>query len=360
MCKQKHLIRMAGRIHRHLSAKPISMKSEWQSAATELFSRLATMERNWRAACLARDRGWHFAATARARQVSAEAARIEFAASNLASQPIVSHTNAPTLRTIVEELGQLEHEFEDVEIDLKQGLVGVRTDRIVLEEIDLGPFTIELHVGRLAERQGGECFKCIALEPNPAASQRDTVHPHVLDGHLCAGDATLPIQAALNQGRIADAFVLIRSVLQTYNADSPYMNLDHWSGLRCPDCDDLADSDFMYFCDHCHRDVCENCHSSCDICDSCCCRSCLETDSESGNQCCSACRHECSECERTVDRENFDADTQLCPACLEEYTSNQEQESNNHGSEKDPIVGPADATVITTAALPAIKAPAAA
>ena len=360
MCKQKHLIRMAGRIHRQLSTQSMALRSEWQSAATELFSRLQTMERNWRAACRARDNGWYFAATARARQVSAEAASIEFAATNLAWQPILPQTNPPTLRTIVEELGQLEHEFEDVEIDLKQGLVGVRTDRIVLEEIDLGPFSIELHVGRLAERQGSDCFKCVAVEPNPAASRDDTVHPHVQDGHLCAGDATLPIQAALRDGRIADAFVMIRSVLQTYNDDSPYISLENWHGRRCEDCDYVTDSDGMYFCEGCQRDVCEDCYSSCDMCDAGCCRSCLETDTVSGNQCCCACRHECSECERTVDKENFDADTQLCPACLEEYTSNQEQENNNHGSETDPIVGPADATVITTAALPAIKAPAAA
>ena len=342
MCKDRYVIRMAGRIHRHLSTQPV-MRAEWQSAALELLARLRTLEQNWNAARQASIRGWHAAAALKDREVAAEAARIEFAASTLVNVPMrpVIQSNPPSLRTIVEELQQLKQEFEDVEIDLKQGLIGVTTDRIVLEEIDLGPFSIELHVGRLAERQDGACFHCIALEPNPAASRDDTVHPHVQDGHLCAGDATLPIQAALKEGRISDAFILIKSVLETYNESSPYIALSDWSGTKCQDCDYLADSDGMYFCDGCDRDVCEDCYSICDMCDAGCCRSCLETDPVSGNRCCSACRSICGECNRTVDEESFDPETELCPECLEKHKQEQE---NEHGLETECVVGAANGT----------------
>ncbi len=320
MCKEHHLIRMAGRIHRHLSTQPVT-RADWQSRAMELLARLRCMEQNWNAARQASTRGWHAAAALKDQEVAAEAARIEFAASNLVRQPMRPgiHSNPPTLRTIVAELQQLGDEFEDVEIDLKEGLIGVTTDRIVLEGMDLGPFSIDLHVSRLCERLGSECFDCNALEPNPAATNESVTHPHVQDGRLCAGDATLPVAAALKDGRIADAFVLIRSVLQTYNPASPYVSLENWSGSRCQDCDYLADSDGMYFCDGCDRDVCEDCYSSCDMCDEGCCRSCLETDPVSGNRCCSACRDTCDACGRTVDEESFDTETELCPACLEKH-----------------------------------------
>ena len=211
----------------------------------------------------------------------------------------------------------------------------------MLEDINLGPFSIELHVNRLADRLGSECFNCIALEPNPAESREDTTHPHVQDGHICAGDATLPIAAALKEGRIADAFVLMRSVLQTYNQSSPYIALDDWSGRRCQDCDYLVDGEYMYYCDGCERDVCEDCYSSCDMCDQGCCCGCLEKDDVSGNRCCSACRYTCSACNRTVDSESFDEETELCPGCLEKQK--QEQETD-HESEPINPAAPAEPT----------------
>jgi hypothetical protein len=331
MCNDKHLIRMAARIHRHLSSQSTSIHSNWHSAVNEVLNRLWSVEGHWQLSGEAARRGWHAAALAKDKDLLAEASRIESALSRLSFQkpPGLVLANPPALGTIVAELKQLQDEFETFKIDLQNGLVGVTTPSIELEEINLGPFSIELHINRLADHLGSECFKCIALEPNPAASRDDTVHPHVQDGHICAGDASMPIASALGQGRIADAFVLIRSVLQNYNSESPYIALEHWSGSRCEDCDYLADSDGMYFCDDCERDVCEDCFSSCDMCGDGSCRSCLETDNVSDNRCCSACRHTCSQCQRTVDSESFDEETKLCPGCLEQ------QQENNHESESD-------------------------
>jgi hypothetical protein len=352
MCKDHHLIRMAGRIHRQLFNRSSPVHGQWEYAVNDLLAQLKCLERHWMLTRLASVKGWHAAAAHHEEQVQLEAVRVEQAASRLANEPLclLNKSDPPTLRTIVEELEQLKDEFEDVEIDLKEGLIGVTTEPIVLEDINLGPFSIELHVSRLSERQDSQCFRCIALEPNPAASRDDTTHPHVQDGHLCAGDATQPVAAALKEGRIADAFVLIRSVLQTYNSDSPYIALENWSGHRCEDCDYLSDSDGLYHCDSCDRDVCEECYSRCDMCDEGCCRSCLETDNVSGNRCCSTCRHTCGECLRTVDSESFDQETELCPGCLEKQQTNQEQETEHESESKSQK--PAT-TATTTPAVPA-------
>jgi hypothetical protein len=347
MCKDHHLIRMAGRIHRRLST-PTSMPGQWNCAATELLDRIHGLELHCRLLKQAKDRGWHAAAAAKEHHVRSEAARIEMAASRLVHEPVQPQSTAPTLGTIIAELKQLKEEFESVEIDLKEGLIGVTTESIVLEDINLGPFSIKLHVSRLSERQDSGCFRCIALEPNPAASSSNTVHPHVQDGHICAGDATLPITAALKDGRIADAFVLMRSVLQNYNESSPYIALENWSGRRCEDCDYLSDSDGLYYCDACERDICDGCYSSCYMCDEGCCRSCLETDNVSGNRCCSTCRHTCGECLRTVDSESFDQETELCPGCLEKQQANQEQETEHESESQEPAT-----TATTTPAVPA-------
>jgi hypothetical protein len=342
----KHLIRMAGRIQRHLS-RPTVASMEWGRAVNEVISRLGSIQRHWNLSQEASRRGWLSAAASKDLQIVSEAARLQAAVEHLRTQlPTVRLQSAPpSLGTIIAELQQLGDEFDDVEIDLKQNLIGVTTEPIVLEGTHLGPFTINLHVSRLADRLDSACFNCVALEPNPAASNDSTVHPHVQDGHLCAGDASVPISAALKDGRIADAFILVRSVLQNYNPDSPYIALEHWSGRRCEECDYITDSDSLCFCDGCEKDVCEDCYSSCDLCDQGCCRSCLETDSVSGNRCCAACRRTCRECSRTVDRDSFDEESELCPACLANQKPNPEQE-NQHESPtiNAPITGAASIT----------------
>ena len=62
----------------------------------------------------------------------------------------------------------------------------------------------------------------IALDPHPAALNDAVTHPHVSDERLCTGDAGAAIQAALAAGRVFDFFTLVRSVLVTYNPESPY------------------------------------------------------------------------------------------------------------------------------------------
>jgi hypothetical protein len=205
------LIRMAGRIHRHLSRPTPAAASNWETIIHDLLGKFHNLENHWRLARHANSRGWYAAATAKEQDLRHEAHCIETAAGCLHLEPWGPSfvANAPTLGMVVAELHQLQEEFEDFEIDLKTGIVTVSTDRIVLEDIDLRPFSIELHLSRLGERLDSQCFNCVALEPNPAEGNNSVTHPHVQDDRLCAGDATTPISVALREGRLAQNAALL-------------------------------------------------------------------------------------------------------------------------------------------------------
>lgn len=248
--------------------------------------------------------------------------------------PIREHTNFPAkepgLADWVQELQSLEEEFGELEINTKQSFLRVTTEPITLQQIPLGPFAIELHWNRLGQERGAHCFQIAALAPNSATGRDEIVHPHVNDGELCAGDATAPIEHALVDGRIGDAFLLIRSVLKTYNTRSAYVQLCEWDGLTCGDCGRRTDREVSSYCPICSSDLCENCSSCCrsceetrcsgclNPCESCrdyCCSGCLEK-IESGEAVCSSCRGICSDCNAVVLQSTLNDEGQ-CESCAE-------------------------------------------
>src|SRR5678815_5899637 len=100
-----------------------------------------------------------------------------------------------------------------------------------------------LYLDRMAEHADASALDIVAIDPNPAATSEDTTHPHVRDHQLCAGDATVPIKAALREGRICDAFLAVNAVLHHYNPGSAYVSLDEWSGTPCADCGRITDEE---------------------------------------------------------------------------------------------------------------------
>jgi hypothetical protein len=223
----------------------------------------------------------------------------------------------PSLEALLADLGELRSEFASAAFDAGEDQITIRTEPIVLDAVALGPFQIELHLARLAREPGSGCFRCVALEPNPAAGNSSVTHPHVSDGTLCAGDAFESIQLALSQGRVCDAFLLVAGVLRAYNPGSPYVSLEEWEGADCPECSAaVRRRDDLYHCEDCDRDVCDGCMGQCDVCDGSCCHACLERDPVSQRECCPNCRQTCSTCGRTVDTDRFDEPSQLCPECL--------------------------------------------
>ena len=139
----------------------------------------------------------------------------------------------PPLAFLVAELHQVENEFGDLEIDTKERFLCATTEPIVLEGIRLGSFAIRFYWQRLGHGPDTQCFDVVALNANPAAADSRVTHPHVKSNKLCAGDAKILLGEALEDGRLADAFCIIRSVLRIYNRESPHVRLTEWSGLEC-------------------------------------------------------------------------------------------------------------------------------
>lgn len=236
----------------------------------------------------------------------------------------------PELADWMAELRQLEAEFVGLRVDWTEKVLTVTTESITLEEVALGPFDIRLSWAHFGRRSPIEWFDVVAQHPNPAAADDRVTHPHVKGRRLCAGDATAPLQQALEQGRLADACCLVRSVLEQYNSGSPHVPLDEWDGTPCRDCGrSVAEDDRSYY-EACSSDYCDDCTGSCTacgitrcrgcltvcaVCDETCCGRCLNACAHSGRDCCPDCLRACAACGAAVARDELAPETDLCPTC---------------------------------------------
>jgi hypothetical protein len=173
--------------------------------------------------------------------------------------------------------------------------VAVETDPITLEHVYLGPFRILIRLDRLASGISEAAIEVVAVDPHPANGSGRVTHPHVSDGRLCAGEASAPLAAALQDGRICDAFLLVRSVLDTYNPESPFVALDQWNAEPCRECGRTAGDD-LCFCDGCEQDFCNECTDSCCHCSAPRCSGCLENCAFCHESFCDGCFAECAAC----------------------------------------------------------------
>jgi hypothetical protein len=256
---------------------------------------------------------------------------VQRAAAQLTQELATPVVEIPDLRTLLAELRQVEDEFGACHLDFKQKLLSVETDAIELEDVYLGPFSIQLSWTRLAHDAGSRCLEIVALDPQPAPTNEAVTHPHVRDNTLCAGDAAVPLQRALEQGRLADAFCLVRSVLTHYNPASPHVPLAEWGGQTCYECGCCVGDDDASHCEGCSSCFCEDCMSRCSGCganrcsqclencplceEPCCCR-CRRRSTHSDKICCRSCLRRCARCAAAVAAAELDPHTQLCPACL--------------------------------------------
>ena len=234
----------------------------------------------------------------------------------------------PTISQIAGELTQVEDEFGGWEYRAQVQVLAVKTDPIQLDEINLGPFSINLELNllyRLGNQQGttGHLpFQVVALEPNTAAGNNHITHPHVSDDRLCTGESTNAIKSALLEGRLADFFLIIRGLLQTYNDDSPYVSLDAWNGTECPECGERVREDDRCHCEECQHDVCDGCMSSCAACGDSSCYGCLFNCKHCEDYHCGDCMKQCSECDQKCCTGCLDEG--LCPPCVD-YKENQDE-----------------------------------
>ena len=270
-------LKAASLVLRHL-AKPGSPTDAVDQTAHDLVRTQSRFEQTYRQLQKLASHGWHAAAALKRCKLLAEAHDVQKKLAHLIRLSVDEGDRQPqSLSAIHADLVQLESEFGAVELRLQEGIVAVQTDPITLQDVYLGPFSIELHLGRL-RRLESSCFDCLALEPHPAKENPGVTHPHVSNKMLCAGDATLPLSTALKEGRIADAFCLVNAVLHEYNAGSPHVSLENWGGdgVRCDDCNRLLNAADVYYCDGCERACCDECSRCCAGCEQSFCANCLE------------------------------------------------------------------------------------
>ena len=246
----------------------------------------------------------------------------------------------PNLSLLVEELNQLQEEFGSVDFDKTKNTISVVTDPVTLEDVYLGPFTIRLALDKLSELYKDSPYRVIALDPNPAATDENVTHPHVSGEGLCEGDGCVAIRVSLEQGRLSDFFTMVRSILNTYNPDSPYVSLSDWDGEPCYDCGYVMNREDTYYCSFCDRDYCEECSTCCRCCDETICLGCSQQCPLCEEYICENCMLECAECSSPCCSSCLEEE--LCPNCRKELEVNNEQqesqttEVNQNGNESQP------------------------
>ena len=242
-----------------------------------------------------------------------------------------SRIDVPTLRQVYEELNQSREEFGRLQYNADEDTLSVFTEVIELQGYFLGDFEIRLQISKLAQMQEGNIFNVIALDPHPAATNDSVTHPHVSDEHLCAGDANAAIHSAIANGRICDFFMLVRSVLETYNPSSPYVSLDDWEGITCYECGYTASEDSSFCCESCDNTYCDECMSYCRSCDTSLCQACLRSCQFCEEPCCEGCMQSCSECEEPLCSSCIEDN--LCPTCHEERENQTDENEQNETDE---------------------------
>ena len=240
----------------------------------------------------------------------------------------------PSLGDVVDELSQLEEEFGEWRYEATGRRLVVSTDAIELEGIYLGPFEVWLELDRIPEQTWPHAYYVVALDPRPAASNQEVTHPHVSGERLCMGDAAVPIRSALENGRICDFFMLVRSVLVNYNPHSPYVALSEWDGTSCYECGALVDDESRYMCERCERDFCGECTSYCRRCDCTICSGCMTECEFCNDWYCQACIGECDGCGHVI-CEGCQED-RLCPDCR--AAQEEEDEQGTEDEEREEVV----------------------
>lgn len=275
-------------------------------------------------------RGWSAATTKTVRSIGAALRDVPYHVTNTQQALEARQTKVPTVREIADEVRQLEDEFTRVDCNPSKRTVSVVTEPIELEGIYLGPFEVRLHIDRMASDNPQASFDVVALDSHPAAPNNVVTHPHVSDEQMCCGDASLPIKAAVEEGRLSDLFCLVRSVLETYNSDSPYVALNNWHGRPCHDCGYTLPEDEGYWCSSCERDFCDECSSCCGGCDETTCGECLSQCPTCDDRYCAACITTCPDCGETICRTCLE--NEQCP-CIEEREQENEDDQEEDEAE---------------------------
>ncbi len=318
------LWRVAEAIRRRLLVQARNRIGQVGTEIDKLIEPLVALQKVRRGLSVCQQRLWPAAARTLTSRIETAVRNVPFLIDQVCRVNRDSVSTVPSLRELHADLLQLTEEFEMVRYDGKHQRLAVATDPIELDGIFLGDFEIRLHIPTLSEVAAPFPYTVGALDPHPAASNEYVTHPHVSEEILCAGDALAPIRSALSAGRICDFFMLVRSVLTTYNSDSPYVPLKDWHGRPCHDCGYITGGDDVQWCTSCERNYCDDCSSYCRCCDETTCNDCLESCPECNASTCTGCMTTCPEC-----------DKRRCRSCAEEPCPCQHEDDGEDNHEQD-------------------------
>jgi len=229
----KNLARMANRIREGLmqlkQGRYVELNRQLMNLTGQL-ERLTT--ESWKMGTSV-TRGWLSAAQRCCKNVNNLLGEVVYSLPRIRPLAEKPQKEIPKLQLLIDELDGLQKEFGDIEFEASNNTISVVTEPITLEDIYLGPFKIQLEINKLNQLYNSSPYLVIALEPNPAATDDTVTHPHVSGEKLCEGDGSVAIRTALEEGRICDFFTIVRSILNTYSPDSPYVSLDDWVRFVC-------------------------------------------------------------------------------------------------------------------------------
>jgi hypothetical protein len=322
----KNLIKIAGRVQDALVKLRRHHYIELLNQLKSFSDKLVGLSAQAKKLGISLAHSWFFAAEDSRNSIRREVSELTYSLSR--TQEFVEKPTAdtPNLSLLVEELKQLQQEFGDIAFDKEADTISVETEKITLDDVYLGPFKIQLELKKLAELYRGPSYYCIALDPHPAATNDDVTHPHVSGDRLCEGEGSVAIRTALEQGRLCDFFTLVKSILNTYSPDSPYVALADWEGEPCYDCGYVMDSDNRYYCGSCDQSYCEHCSTYCKGCEETVCLGCAGECEVCGDMVCHNCAHKCAECGKYCCESCIEEN--VCQNCITESEVQNEQQSN--------------------------------
>ena len=330
----KLLLRLAGKIHAAITAqsRPLSDFQYEIRQMADYFDRIRSLQTQ---IDFSRARGFRKSVEKACLEMVREVRNLRSDSSTLCAkgEALVNTPKQTGIRQIFEDLKAIDENMEGgLRWDHKLKHLYVTTDAIDLRDDEndentyLGQFEIRLKIPQIFSPDTTEQGVVItALDPHPAAAKYHVTHPHVSDEHLCMGDGKMAIFGAVQQGRLYDAFEIIKSILNTYNPDSPYVKLSEWENgsedeeSSCDECGYSTDD--LSTCNSCGHIVCDECSRSCNSCENTFCNNCLQTCPECDESVCNGCMTECSECHKPMCRSclnGHECERVECAHCHEE------------------------------------------
>jgi hypothetical protein len=283
---------------------------------------------------LARRHGWHRAASRLNEDLAnmLDNCRHELENTLRALKSRSTERPASSASDIYRDILALRDEFEELEIELDKHEISVTTDRIVLEDLNFGPFQIRLDWHSLGSTHA---YRVVALDPHPAAKSDDVTHPHVQDEQLCEGEGRSAIRAALAECRLHDFFLLVCQLLHTYGRGSAYVELENWNGVPCDECGDSLNEDDRYYCHRCDATLCSSCSASCQGCGESHCSGCLSPCAACGYEYCSSCLATCPECHKRFCEDCCEEG--LCLSCHQEQHNEEHEHDSSENARNEPV-----------------------